>query len=195
MGTGPGNSGGPVWVRDAAGLEWKLGGVLVSGSDLLEDGSGASIGVVALDASARSLVQAAVRLAQSSEPTLNPAVFSVSGLPLAIPDFNRNGVTVEIPVSVPQNRAGALAVGIRIIHSYSGDLEITLRAPGRGRGGKSLLLARPVGLLVEDFEWTERPVQGFENVNPKGVWRLTVRDLGRYDLGTLVSATLFVGRC
>jgi subtilisin-like proprotein convertase family protein len=170
-----------------------LAGVLVSGTDFSPDGYGASIGVVAIDGPARSLVDAAVKLGQRSTPRVDPAAFSASGLPREIPDNNRNGVSVNIPVSAAQTRTGALAVGIRITHSYPDDLEITLRAPGRGRVGKSVLLARPIDSQFQDFEWSQRAVQGFESVNPNGVWRLTVRDLGREDTGKIESATLFVG--
>lgn len=193
VGTGSGNSGGPVWVKDAASADWILAGVLVSGTDFLEDGTGASIGVVAVDAAARSLVQAAVKLGQTVVTPVEPVPFEAAGLPLSIPDNNRNGVSLAIPVSTSSKRAGRLALGIRITHPYPGDLEITLRAPGRGRGGKSLLVARPVASGWEDLEWTSRRLTGFDTVNPSGTWRLTVRDLGPGDIGTIESATLFLG--
>jgi subtilisin-like proprotein convertase family protein len=193
VGTGAGNSGGPVWVKDAASSDWILAGVLVSGTDFLADGTGASIGVVAVDAAARSLVQAAVKLGQTLVTPVEPSPFEAAGLPLAIPDNNRNGVSVDIPVSVSSKRAGRLALGIRITHPYPGDLEITLRAPGRGRGGKSLLVARPVASGFEDLEWESRRLTGFDAVNPSGTWRLSVRDLGPGDAGKIESATLFLG--
>jgi subtilisin-like proprotein convertase family protein len=193
VGTGPGNSGGPAWVWNPLDAEWILSGVLVSGTDFYGDGTGASIGVVALDAQARLLVQSAVQLGQTSSPPSEPSSFAATGLPLAIPDNNRNGVTMEIPVSVSQAFTGTLAVGIRVTHPYPRDLEITLRAPGRSRSSKAVLLARPLATWVEDFEWKARAVQGFESVNPNGVWRLTVRDLARNDVGQIESATLFVG--
>jgi len=189
--TGPGNSGGPVWVFDSARGQWDFAGVLVSGTEESLGSSFNSIGVAALDRAASRLFDSAVRLASASDNATAPQAFPAGGqFPSAIPDGSRRGLEVEVPVSVIGRKVTGLALTLKISHANPiEDLQVLLRGPG----GKTVVVAdRPVPTSNGVFEISARPVAGFFGTRASGIWKIVVRDIYSMDEGAVDSASLSV---
>jgi hypothetical protein len=185
--TGPGNSGGPVWVSEFG--TWRLGGVLVSGSERSLGDKINSIGVAALDAKANRLFDTAVTLGMFSMEELPAQGFAATGgFPREIPDGDRSGVVVRIPAMPTGRRVVDVALSLKISHPMVWeDVQILLRGPG----GKTVVVAdRPEETDDGVFEISSRPIAGFQNTKAAGEWRAIVRDIYRQDTGVIESASL-----
>jgi hypothetical protein len=185
--TGPGNSGGPVWVLE--GGDWRLGGVLVSGSERRLGDKVNSIGVLGLDAKANRLFNTAVRLARFATGEPVPQDFTATGaFPREIPDGDRNGVVVRIPANPGGKRVDHVSLSLKISHPMVWeDLQILVRGPG----GKTVVVAdRPEETDEGVFEISNRRIAGFQNTRAAGEWRVVVRDLLSSDTGQIESVSL-----
>lgn len=104
---------------------------------------------------------------------------------LPIPDNDVAGVQDTI-LFTDDIRIGSIRVAVDIIHSYIGDLRLTLRTPS----GSSVMLHNRNGgsanNLNQSFdEGTTLGLAGLKGQPLQGVWTLHVQDLARVDTGVL----------
>ncbi|MCK6546957.1 proprotein convertase P-domain-containing protein [Myxococcota bacterium] len=106
---------------------------------------------------------------------------------LAIPDNVAAGVTssLEITESVSPT---AVRLTVDITHTYRGDLRVVLT-----RGTQSITLHDRTGGSTDNLR-TTYDVPALVGVDARGTWTLTVSDLDRADVGTLVSWSLELTR-
>jgi subtilisin-like proprotein convertase family protein len=61
----------------------------------------------------------------------------------------------------------------------------------RGPGGKTVVVAdRPAETASGVFEISSRRIEGFQNTQATGEWRVIVRDIYRQDKGSIESVSL-----
>ncbi|HSW46882.1 MAG TPA: S8 family serine peptidase, partial [Phycisphaerae bacterium] len=97
----------------------------------------------------------------------------------AIPDNNTTGVTRTFSLSSTAPLEEVL-VTLNITHTWRGDLEAFLTAPG---GYTSRLMYRAGGDSTDNINWTFT-TNAFWGQNPAGTWSLMVRDVFSTDTGT-----------
>jgi subtilisin-like proprotein convertase family protein len=112
-------------------------------------------------------------------------VFTATGLPVAIPDNDSNGVTSNLSVNLP-GLANGLSISYRITHPFIGDLKVTLLAPS----GASYNLHDQAGGSSDNLSSVDSPLPAAAGQTASGVWRLLVQDLAGSDTGTLDSWSL-----
>ncbi len=118
-------------------------------------------------------------------------------LPLDIPDDDEDGVDLGmiVPAWVGMEIAN-VHVGVRIRHTYRGDLILTLTSPG----GTTVVLQSRSGGDAEDLETvydlaTEPPddsMDDFNGENPVGTWTLNVSDRSSLDTGEVLEWVLWI---
>ena len=181
--TGPGNSGGPVWVWKSG--EWAFAGVLVSGTEYLSN-QWSSIGVCSLDKGGWGLITSALKKTGSSGDLIKKTV-ALGNVPVAIPD--QSSVERTFTVSGLVGVIQGVKLNLAITHPRKGDLAVTLRSPS----GKTVTLLSAV-VKTKSSEanliFLGKKVSGFTNLSPNGVWTLTVRDSFQQDVGSLQSGSL-----
>jgi hypothetical protein len=181
--TGPGNSGGPVWVLRNG--EWALAGVLVSGTEYLSN-QWSSIGVCSLNKQGWGLITSALRRTGSTGELFKKRV-ALENVPVEIPDQSSavRTFTVSGLVGVIQG----VKVDLAITHPRQGDLAVTLRSPsGQTVSLLSAVVKRRSSRI--NLILSGKNVSGFKNLSPNGVWTLTVRDSYQRDVGSLQSGSL-----
>ena len=181
--TGPGNSGGPVWVLRNG--EWAFAGVLVSGSEYLYN-QWSSIGVCSLNKGGWGLITSALKKTGSSGDLLKKTV-ALGNVPVAIPD--QSSVVQTFTVSGLVGVIQGVKVNLAITHPRQGDLAVTLRSPS----GKTVTLVSAVVKAKAsraNLILSGKNVLGFTNLSPNGVWTLTVRDSFQQDAGSIQSGSL-----
>jgi hypothetical protein len=181
--TGPGNSGGPVWVLRNG--EWALAGVLVSGTEYLSN-QWSSIGVCSLNKQGWGLITSALRRTGSTGELFKKRV-ALENVPVEIPDQSSavRTFTVSGLVGVIQG----VKVDLAITHPRQGDLAVTLRSPsGQTVSLLSAVVKRRSSRI--NLILSGKNVSGFKNLSPNGVWTLTVRDSYQQDVGSLQSGSL-----
>ena len=181
--TGPGNSGGPVWVWKNG--EWAFAGVLASGAEYLSN-QWSSIGVCSLNKQGWGLITSALKKTGSSGDLLKKTV-TLENVPVAVPDQSvvERTFTVSGLVGVIQG----VKLNLAITHRRQGDLAVTLRSPS----GKTVSLLSAVVKTKSsrvNLIFTGKKVSGFTNLSPTGVWTLTVRDKFSQDVGFLQRGSL-----
>jgi subtilisin-like proprotein convertase family protein len=102
-----------------------------------------------------------------------------------IPDFSANGVQSTIPIA-GSGSLKSLSVEVDITHTYRGDLQIELISPSGARA----LVRDNDGDSQDDIReiYTESSTPALKALigeEIKGDWKLQVRDLAKYDEGTL----------
>jgi subtilisin-like proprotein convertase family protein len=181
--TGPGNSGGPVWVLRNG--EWAFAGVLVSGSEYLYN-QWSSIGVYSLNKQGLGIITSALKKTGSSGDLLKKTV-ALGNVPVAIPD--QSSVVQTFTVSGLVGVIQGVKLNLAITHPRKGDLAVTLRSPS----GKTVTLLSAVAKTKSsqaNLILSGKKVSGFTNLSPNGVWTLTVRDSFQQDVGSLQSGSL-----
>jgi V8-like Glu-specific endopeptidase len=181
--TGPGNSGGPVWVWRNG--EWAFAGVLVSGTEYLYN-QWSSIGVCSLNKQGWGLITSALRRTGSTGDLLKKTV-PLENVPVAIPD--QSSVSCTFTVSGLVGVIQGVKLNLAINHARQGDLAVTLRSPS----GKTVTLLSAVVKKKSsriNLILSSKKVSGFTNLSPNGVWTLTVRDSYQRDVGSLQSGSL-----
>ncbi|MDZ4287604.1 MAG: S8 family serine peptidase [Prosthecobacter sp.] len=137
-------------------------------------------------------VQAAVQLAQGW--TSLGAVIEDSRTqtwnspPLTIPDNNTTGIDVPLDFSgTPPMRVENVTVRLNIVHSYRGDLQITLRSPA---GVVSTLATKETRDDGEDYyDWNFSSMRHWGE-SSQGTWVLSVKDQSALDEGNITSAKI-----
>lgn len=107
----------------------------------------------------------------------DPLTYSNSGS-YAIPDNNATGVSSPIDV-VRSGASESISVSVNISHTYIGDLEVDLLAPG----GAVFNLHDRSGGSADDIVQSYSLDAG--TVESSGEWSLRVRDRGSYDTGSI----------
>jgi len=174
-----GMSGGGAFVYNNG---WYQAGVIVSG---ITGYTGA--GVRAFNNASHSLTSSAIRSAEAGPPTYGS--FSNPDI-LPIRDASTVWTTKQIEVFGMPSRVRQLNVSILVDHPYPQDLQIKIRAPG---GRTRMIFNRPAQfsgpLSIDESDFTS----GFSGVLANGVWRISVRDRAREDVGVLSSTSLTIG--
>ncbi|HEY1123961.1 MAG TPA: proprotein convertase P-domain-containing protein [Haloferula sp.] len=195
--TGPGNSGGPVWVRGDDG-NWKAGGILVSGRPS-EDGLNGFTSEI------KTLFKAAEPVLADPVRDLIPAAKVGSSLrmvslkkPKTIPDGRPKWTRVPLNIgNFPQGATiDSVTLNLTITTDHIGDLVVSLVGPD----GTSVLLHNSQGAgandLVFDNEDLSSAFSGTsagENGVISGKWQLYVQDRLTGDIATVTRFQLEVG--
>lgn len=105
----------------------------------------------------------------------------------AIPDNAASGIksVISVPESFPVR---GVTVELNVTHSYVGDLKITLK-----KGRKTVTVWNNEGDDQKNIEATF-DLGGFDGVDAKGDWTLSVVDSAAQDAGSLTSWALTLGR-
>ncbi|MFD7162174.1 M4 family metallopeptidase [Streptomyces violascens] len=104
---------------------------------------------------------------------------------VAIPDYPGAAVTDPVTVSgITGNAPSALKVGVKITHTYIGDLQIDLVAPN----GTSFRLQNSSSDSTANLNKTY--TVNASGVAANGVWKLKVQDKARQDVGTITDFKL-----
>jgi len=124
---------------------------------------------------------------QTPTPTPSPTgCGATNGTDVPIPDLT----TVESPITIagcPGNASAATTVEVHIVHTYIGDLVVTLVAPNGG----SYMLHDRAGGGTDNIDQTYTLNLSSEPAN--GTWRLRVQDAAAADVGRIDSWTLNLG--
>ncbi|MET9361422.1 M4 family metallopeptidase [Streptomyces sp. NPDC006632] len=104
---------------------------------------------------------------------------------VAIPDYPGAAVTSPVTVSgITGNAPAALQVGVKITHTYIGDLQIDLVAPN----GTSFRLKSSSSDSTANLNKTY--TVNASSVAANGVWKLKVQDKAKQDVGTITDFKL-----
>jgi subtilisin family serine protease len=105
-----------------------------------------------------------------------------------LPDLQSVQVAIDVSAAQPISK---LAVLIDILHTYIGDLEVTLMPPASLGAGKLVLHNRKGGAtrnLKQVFDEITLPaLSTFKGKSIQGTWTLEISDRATRDVGTLVS--------
>lgn len=173
--TGPGNSGGPVFVQDSVSGRELLAGMLVSGSRR-------TAGVVALNAATHNLSNEALGL----DPK---ALTFTNRESMIIPDGNFSFTKKEIPVSGFSGTVESLRLSLTLYTGSRSDLEIYLQSPG----GKISWITRKKGGAAKDLMIRDMNLDTtFSGGTANGTWRLFFRDSVAGNAASFMSASLRV---
>jgi subtilisin-like proprotein convertase family protein len=115
-----------------------------------------------------------------------PGCSQTNGNDVAIPDLS----TVESPITISGctgNAGSASTVEVHILHTYIGDLIVSLIAPD----GSAYVLHNRAGGSADNINQTYTVNLSTEAAN--GTWRLRVQDAAAIDTGTIDSWTLNLG--
>lgn len=178
--TGPGNSGGPVWLQETSG-DWNASGILVSGRP-------SEAGIYAFTPSIKSLLKAASPLVGDVRKSVKNASKGIGTSvgryvmpkPKKIPDGLHKWT--KIPVNVQRFEADTevyeVYVDLTITTEHRGDLMVALLSPsgaismlhdGEGAGADDPVLDD--WLVTFDDDEANQDVGG-----PNGTWALLVQD-------------------
>lgn len=111
-------------------------------------------------------------------PMGGSGTYAAVGLPVNIPDNNRTGVSNTVSVS-DQGRIKSLKVNVDIIHTYQGDLLVTLQ-----KGARTLTLHNRAGGGADNIKQAFA-VDALNGEELRGDWILKVTDNARRDTGKL----------
>jgi subtilisin-like proprotein convertase family protein len=114
-------------------------------------------------------------------PTSCKSTASATGLPVAIPDNNPNGITRSLGISAPGWDSVGI-VNLVIKHTFKGDLAVRLQPPS----GPEVVLHNHSGGSADDV--TLRKAIRVDERN--GTWQLKVADTVAADVGTLQQFSL-----
>ncbi|MCW1885831.1 proprotein convertase P-domain-containing protein [Luteolibacter flavescens] len=193
--TGPGNSGGPVWVRDADS-GWKVGGVLVSGRP-------SENGIYGFSSQMKTLLKAADPVLATTLGELKPpskigttSRIAILSKPKTIPDGRQKWTRVPLNVgSFPAGSAiSKVKLNLTITTDHIGDLVVQLVGPN----GTSATLHDSEGagghdLVINDMDLSAafRGTASAEGIPAK--WFLQVQDRLTGDIAVVTRFQLEVG--
>ncbi len=130
---------------------------------------------------------AAVALAQqwTNLPAMTTTTVSSAALSINIPDNTAAGISYTSAVSTADFRVETVAVTVTAIHTWVGDLEITLTSPS----GMTSKLVRQIWNSTDDLNWTFSTVRHWGE-SAAGNWTLNVADRAAVDTGRLTGVSL-----
>lgn len=174
LSTGPGNSGGPVWVQDPMG-NWKAGGVLVSGRP-------SETGIYAMSPDIKSFLQAASPALATPRRSMKfvGGVSASSTLlampkPKNIPDGAQRWTRIPLSVlSFPDDATvSKVTLQLDISTAHRGDLVVALLGPG----GVFSIIHNGEGAGEDNLVYEDYDISGpFAGGEPDGRWTLLVQD-------------------
>lgn len=157
--TGEGNSGGPVFVMNAAGDEYFLGGILVSGSS-------DTAGVYALNDSSNSMASAALGIKNVTGTFSNTES-------LLLPDAGTSYTARTTSASGFSENITGLKFSVSITTPRRGDLNVYLKSPtGRIRWVYKASSSTSDNLFINQADY----ISTFRGFAANGVWQLKMRD-------------------
>lgn len=157
--TGEGNSGGPIFVSDAAGDNYSLGGILVSGSY-------DTAGIYALNSSSNSMASAALGLKSVSRTFSNARA-------LVLPDAGTSYSTRTTTASGFSDTVTGLKFSLSVTTPRRGDLNVYLKSPsGRVRWINKASSSISDNLVINQADYTAN----FRGYAANGDWQVRMRD-------------------
>lgn len=172
--TGPGNSGGPVFVQDSSGGN-RLAGILVSGTRR-------TAGVIALDLSTHTLAGYALGLEDQTRTFKDTT-------PRLLPDGAAANTVVRFKVSGFSGTIQKIKLGLNIATTRSGDLNVYLRSPN----GRILWIAKKSADTSDNLVLSGANLtRWFGGYDPNGEWQLRIRDAVPQVRATFQSASLTI---
>jgi hypothetical protein len=170
--TGPGNSGGPVFVRDNLGNE-DLAGILVAGSRR-------TAGVVALDLSTDTLAGYALGLQEITRSFSNTT-------PLRLPDGGKAYTAIPIQISGFSGSIVKFHVSLSVSTLRRGDLDVFLRSPA----GRIRWISRRDGGTADNLQVNQLNLSNtFRGTAANGTWQLWIRDAVKGSASTFQKASI-----
>lgn len=118
----------------------------------------------------------------STPSTGGPATYT-NGTDYAIPDNNTTGITSPISVTRTGD-SGTVTVDVNVVHTYSGDLTISLLSPT----GQTVVLHNKTGGSADNVIKTY--TANMAGVESSGIWKLKAVDSASQDTGYINSWTL-----
>jgi subtilisin-like proprotein convertase family protein len=186
--TGPGNSGGPVWTKNAKG-KWIASGVLVGGLPSESVVYTFSKDINDLFKAVTPVIRPEIQSPEKMTSVSATSIFFPYNRVEKIPDGEHKWTTFKMKVShfgeTALVKSVRLSLDIRTKHV--GDLQVILAGPGgyqtvvhneEGAGGDNL------NLTDADFS------SGFTGIVANGEWQLRVQDRLRGDVATFKSFVL-----
>jgi hypothetical protein len=169
--TGPGNSGGPIYVRHNAKGRNLVAGILVSGSRR-------TAGVAALSPATRSLATAALGSTPRSQEFR-----STERIPLR--DGDRWFSSSPIEVTGLTGGIASLRFSMVTEAERPEDLEVYLKSPA----GRIHWISRGRGGSVQEVDLS----RSFQGGDPNGTWQLMMRDAVSGNASTFMKASIQIG--
>jgi subtilisin-like proprotein convertase family protein len=174
-----GMSGGGAFVYNNG---WYQAGVIVSG---ITGYTGA--GVRAFNKASHSLTSSAIRSAEAGAPSYGS--FSNNDV-LSIRDASTVWTTKRIEVFGLPSRVRQINLSMLVDHTYPQDLQIKIQSPsGRTRLIFNRFPQTTGPLFIDESDFTS----GFSGVRANGIWRVSVRDRAREDVGFIRDTRLTIG--
>jgi hypothetical protein len=173
--TGPGNSGGPIYVQNAATGADLLAGILVSGTKR-------TAGIKVLDITTETMASRALGL-ESRTVTFKNLVSS------KLPDGSKAYTVMPIRVSGFSGAIEKLKLSLSIATKRRGDLDVYLRSPN----GRIRWISRHSGGMSDNLEIKGLNLSDtFSGTSANGTWELRMRDATVGTRATFLSASLRV---
>lgn len=170
--TGPGNSGGPVFVRDNLGNE-DLAGILVAGTRR-------TAGMVALDLSTDTLSGYALGLPEITRSFSNRNS-------VRIPDGGKAYTAIPIEVSGFSGSIVSLQVSLSIATPRRGDLDVFLRSPA----GRIRWISKRKGGTEDNLQIDKLNLStAFRGNAANGKWEIWIRDAVKGSKATFQNASI-----
>ena len=158
--TGPGNSGGPVFVQDTGAETYSLAGILVSGSY-------STAGAYALDAAAEAMANSALGASGSVQQVYRNTSSR------RLPDAARGYVNRRVDAAGFTGNISDLTFNMKITTPRRGDLDVYLQSPsGRIRWINKKSRNNNRNLVVKKADYSAN----FRGLAANGPWRLKMRD-------------------
>ena len=195
--TGPGNSGGPVWVRGDDG-NWKAGGILVSGRPSEDGLNGFTSEIKTLFKSAEPVLADPVRNLKPPAKVGSSMRLAMLAKPKTIPDGRPKWTRIPLNLgNFPEGAGiGTVTLNLTITTGHIGDLVVALVGPD----GTSALLHNSEGAGTNDLVFDDMDLSGEfrgtaagENGIISGKWQLYVQDRLTGDIATVTRFQLEVG--
>lgn len=173
--TGPGNSGGPIFVRNTQTGDDRLAGILVSGTRR-------TAGVVALDLSTHTMAGYALGLEDKTRTFGETTAY-------ALPDGKSTYKVIPIRVSGFSGSISKLKLSLTVTTKRRGDLDVFLKSPG----GRIRWITKHSSDTADDLILIrESYTRAFSGYAPNGTWEIHVRDAVPGTRATFQSAALTV---
>ena len=173
--TGPGNSGGPVFVQDSGSGASRLAGNLVSGSRR-------TAGVIALDLSTHTLSGYALGLEDQTQAFRDDT-------PRLLPDGASSYTIIPLKVSGFSGTIQKIKLNLNIATARRGDLDVYLRSPS----GKIRWIAKKSSDSSDNLVLSGANLtRWFGGYSPNGEWQVRVRDAVPKVRATFQSASLTI---
>lgn len=189
--TGPGNSGGPVWIQQPDS-SWKAAGVLVGGMPSETIVYSFSNDVNSLTRAAAPLVKSTAESSATAPGVSATSYFFAMNKPKRIPD----GVSryTDFRFTVGKFEEGAELTQVKLTldvqTDHQGDLLIVLQGPR----GIQTIVHNETGGATHNLVLTDKDFSSdFSGIYPNGNWIVRVQDRLRGDIATVNRVQLEIG--